>query len=146
MSLNGYACLASSSVVTSVGAILLLLTVSRVSGSDPVAGPVSLLPRTAGAASVLTTITLPDIGVWGGVANGTVPMDPACAAAMLGRVLNTGAGLIVTASEAGVCARDICVATDEAEFDRVGLKGRIVAKGDAEGGFGFDGGLLTEGG
>ncbi len=77
---------------------------------------------------------VPDIGVCGGVVSGTPPTEVvvAVAAAMLGTLPNVGVGFVIIAFGGGVGAKvDDC--TEEIEFERAGLDGRIVGAGD-EGG------------
>lgn len=62
-------------------------------------------------------------------------------AAMPGTEPRLGVGLLTITPDAGVCANDDCVATDEAEFVLVGLAGRttlVIGMPLAPGATGFD--------
>ena len=78
----------------------------------------SILPLTE-----LAALTV-DIGVIGGVERGNAPVD-GFAAATLGTVPSVGVGLLAM-MPTDVCMKELCVAIDDAEFDRVGLVGRGV--------------------
>ena len=64
----------------------------------------------------LGPLMTPDMGVCGGVVTGR-PENKVLDAATLGTLPSVGVGLLVITPD--------CVATDEAEFDLVGLGGRI---------------------
>lgn len=95
---------------TSVGATLRLLGASSFSDSL-----VSRLPSTL-PLTELGPLTTPAIGVCGGVVHGRLEKDE-FAAATPGTVPRDGVGLLVIVPD--------WVATDEVEFDLVGLGGRI---------------------
>ena len=80
---------------------------------------VSRFPRTL-PLTELGALIPPPIGVCGGVVQGSVPNE--LLAATLGTLPSVGVGLLVMMPpELGKC--DDCVATDDAELDRVGLGG-----------------------
>ena len=92
---------------------------------------VSRLPRTL-PLTELGALIPPPSGVCGGVVHGRVPNE--LLAATLGTLPSVGVGLLVMMPPEP-CRWDDCVATDEAEFDRVGLGGCPIepVKGDGDG-------------
>ena len=102
------------------------------------------MPSTLAPLTELVVLMLPESGVCGGVVSGTPPWLPMPEAEMLGTLPSVGVGLLrmvvvmlVTvwlAEGGGVIRADDCVATDEIEFERVGLTARMGAEGEAGGG------------
>ena len=112
--------------MTGVGAILLFFCGCCLSSrSDSLVPPISRFPR-----KLLLTEPELDIGVIGGVYKGS-PAGPELLAVTLGTLPIVGVGSLITLV-AGVCAKEKVVATDEVEFDLLGLTGRPIA-GDWEG-------------
>ena len=106
---------------TSVGAILLFFgTVVASSFSDSL---VSLFPSTLPVTELGLLLTIPDIGVCGGVVHGKL-LKAGFVAATLGTLPKVGVGLLII--------WDDCVAIEDVELDLVGLGGGNGA-GDAEG-------------
>ena len=105
---------------TSVGAILLFFGTVASSFSDSL---VSLFPSTLPVTELGLLLTIPDIGVCGGVVHVKL-LKAGFVAATLGTLPRVGVGLLI------IC--DDCVATDDVELDLVGLGGGNGA-GDAEG-------------
>ena len=85
---------------------------------------VSRFPNTLPLTELGLLLTIPDMGVCGGVVHGNPPKD-GFEAATLGILPRVGVGLLLT-----TC--DDCVTTEEVELDRVGLGGGR-GIGDAEG-------------
>ena len=96
---------------TSVGAIRFFFGTLASSISDSL---VSLFPSTL-PLTELVPLTPPAMGVWGCVVIGR-PEKELLVAATLGTLPSVGVGLLVTMPD--------CVATEEVEFDLVGLGGR----------------------
>ena len=96
---------------TSVGAIRFFFGTLASSNSDSL---VSLFPSTL-PLTELDRLTTPPMGVRGGVVIGR-PEKELLVAATLGTFPRVGVGLLVTIPD--------CVATEEVEFDLVGLGGR----------------------
>lgn len=91
----------------------------------------SRFPRTL-PLTELGALVPPPIGVCGGVVHGRVPNE--LLAATLGTLPSVGVGLLVMMPPE-LCMCDDCVATEDAEFDRVGLGGCPIepVKGDGDG-------------
>lgn len=108
-------------LLTGVGAIRRFLAGFWVSSrSDSLMPPDSLLPSVLPLTEL--AVLMLAIGVIGGVDNGRPPID-GLAAATLGTVPRVGVGFVAIIPVA-VCINDDCVATDDAEFELVGLAGR----------------------
>ena len=107
-----------------VGATLLFFgTLLFSSFSDSLAAPKSLLPSIL-PLTELAALTVPDIGVSGGVVSRR-PADIELVAATLGTVPSVGVGLLVI----GACT----VAIEDVEFDLDGLGIRVKFAGDGKG-------------
>ena len=105
---------------TGVGAILRFFVGFLLSSSsDSLIPPVSLLPSMLPLTELVALMV--DMGVIGGVERGNTPVD-GFAAATLGTVPSVGVGLLAMIPT-DVCMNELCVAIEDAEFDRVGLVG-----------------------
>ena len=76
---------------------------------------VSRFPSTLPLTELGRLLTMPDIGVWGGVVQGS-PLNVGLVAARLGTLPKVGVGLLLTACDDWVTMEDV-------ELERVGLGG-----------------------
>ena len=89
--------------------------------------PVSRLPKVLPLTELAALVVGP--GVIGGVESGKGGTEE-LVAATLGTFPSVGVGFVAM-SPTAVCAKDDCVATEEAELDLLGLAGRAVLEGVA---------------